>query len=284
MKQKYVLVLLSLLQVFISPAPAQTRLPLVEEYQVALSFGNRSVRRLPTAGAYLDFMNHLIIDEPDLVAYQYIGLYSSLKFRDNWRGEVHVALLDFTPCFVLQSQRMFGNLGINGGVLVVNQIMNGYEQYYRNKTPGLPTFANQKFRTVWDIGYFLGPTYRIERTLGFIQVKANLGFSSTQPFSETFRLAVPNSNFRQEIIYKTEREHSFFISPEIVAGVFIFKGKNSKLGVLGRFVGFQSNVNIPYQKSEYTWTQETIAVETVKPRRNRYRRLDYEIGLVMHLQ
>lgn len=282
MKRKFVLILLGGLLVVIAPAPAQTRPPLVKKYQVALSYGNRSVRRLPSTGASLDFMNYLITDEPDLAAYQYIGIYSSLKFRDNWRGEVHVALLDVTPCFVLQAQRMFGNLGINGGVLVVNQIMHGYEQYYRNQTPGLPTSANQKFRTIWDFGYFVGPTYRVESAVGFVQVKANLGLNSTQPFSETFRLAIPSSNLRQEIIYETEREHSFFFSPEIVAGVFIFRGKNSKLGVLGRFVGFQSNTNVSYQKSEYTWTQETVIKEAVKPKGNRYRRFDYEIGLVMH--
>ena len=274
------LVLLVMLPCF--SANAQDKF--IEDYSIALSFGARSVARTPLAASYLDFMNYISVDDPYFVAYQYLNLTGRFNFRGKWQGEAIINFNDSHLSYTLQAQRMFTDrFGINMGLFSLSQYILGHEDYYRNRrSPGLVDKVNQRFGNIRDVGILLGPSYYITGKLGFVDTRLNVGLSSTQPFTESYLLFVEGSNFRQRVLYETEYSFSPFFSPELTAGVYLFRGKKSTLGVQGRFLWYTSRPHIPYQQTTYTWTLEDAAAQSISPKQSPYRRMEYDIGLFLY--
>ncbi len=71
--------------------------------------------------------------------------------------------------------------------------------------------------------------------LGFVNARLNTDFSSTKPFSASFLLSSEGSNLNQLVVYETKYTFSSFVSPELTAGIHLFRSKNSTLGIQGRF-------------------------------------------------
>jgi hypothetical protein len=273
----------TLLLVMLCSFPATAQEKFMEDFSVSLSFGARSVARTPQVSSYLNFMNYISVDDPYFVAYQYFNLTGRFNFRGKWQAEAILNYDDVYLSYFLQAQRMLTDkLGINMGIFSLSQYMSGYEEFYKNQDPGLVDRVNQRYGNIRDLGIMLGPAYRIRGRMGFVDARLNAGFSSTQPFSASFLLSSQGSNLRQLVAYKTKFSFSPFVSPELTAGIHLFRGKKSTLGIQGRFLWYSSRPSVPYQRTAYTWTLDNAASQSIHPEKTPYRRMEYDVGLFLY--
>lgn len=273
----------ALLLVMLCSFTATAQDKFIEDFSVSLSFGARSVARTPQTASHLDFMNYIAVDDPYFVAYQYFNLTGRFNFRGKWQAEATLNYNDSDLSYILQAQRMLTDrFSINMGVFSLAQYMIGFEEFYNDKDPGLVDRVNQRYGNIRDLGIMLGPAYRIRGRMGFVDARLNAGFSSTQPFSASFLLSSEGSNLRQLVAYKTKFSFSPFVSPELTAGIHLFRGKKSTLGIQGRFLWYSSRPSIPYERTTYTWTLDNAASQNIYPEKTLYRRMEYDLGLFLY--
>lgn len=230
----------------------------------------------------LDFVNY-IYAEDDYLDYIYWGFSVQFDLYEKWKADIKLVLSDnLVPNnHNITVQYMFNDfVGINMGYIGFNQFINDHISYQRLTNPEYLDYG-QEFEQIriYDYGFMGGPILNYTLNRLAVELKANVGFSNTIPFSTMVVQKQVDGNKRRTIHYSVENNFSFFVQQELKLSFDCFINQNSTIGLQIQSNWYYTQKSLNYNRTSKEWIdQHTMRNYIIGPK-HYYSKFELDLGV-----
>lgn len=267
---------------------AQTS-PVKETMRLDLHFGGRFIHRATgEIGENIDFLDYMYGGSGNST-YGLMSIGFSLSPNENWTFDTKINLLsDLLPNQMqtqvsrrIRSINPTWDWGVKARIYLYPQYLDEFNQFHILKDTGLiaDLSHNYRQRSLYDLGISAMPylKYKSRRLQAFFA--SGLGLASFIPFGEVVTQKKPNANFRREIRYQTLYKAALTSHTDVEATFDLLRNSRISFGLLVRAELLLSYRNLPYERTLYTWTEENVVVNKIKPKNRLYAKSELSGGL-----